>query len=508
MVTRRPSSAQYKKTSRQMRRATLGTHVARTPDSLSSHKDLSNPRRARKAERGEIHQVLPNTSTRESRKEYANRMSQQAFIERSVASGRRRKIVAAVVLGVLALGVACAAAWFVFVGGIDARLTISDQALKASLTQAPAQGASYTLLSASFDDGDGGSGPDAAFLVRTDADASSASVVAIPGNVRVELSDGQVHRLGDATSVGGDAEAVAAVEELSGLQISHYVKIDAAGFCELVDELGGIEVDLPEAVGDADAGSETLPAGSQVLNGEQALLLCRADDFISAAEQQRGANQAAVVQALFKKFVGMDKLAFYLRMDAFADCFSTDMDLAGAFDVLAALKGVVPESIATGVMPTYASSADGVTYQVPISDEWKAMLERFAAGDAPQQDKQSVIESVDPASFSITVNNGGSVEGAAADASSLLENAGFNVVSVGNAAQAVYDNTLVVYQRSEDESKAEALVATLGTGRAVLDSVNYAFDTDILVVVGKDWQAVLDARERANASSASQQTAS
>ena len=135
-------------------------------------------------------------------------------------------------------------------------------------------------------------------------------------------------------------------------------------------------------------------------------------------------------------------------------------------------------------------------YQEPISDEWKAMMERFVAGEVPQQDKESIIESVDSASFSITVNNGGSVEGAAADAASLLEGAGFTVDSVGNANQAVYESTLVVYQKAENEAKAEAIVATLGTGRAVLDAVNYAFETDILVVVGKDWQAVLDAREK------------
>lgn len=495
MVTRRPSSAQYKRTSRRMRSATLGTHVARVPSPFpSTRKDFSNSRRTRKAERGEIHQVLPNTSTRETRRDYANRMSQQAFIERAIASGRRRKIALFSALAVVALVVAAVAAGFVFVNGINARLQISDAALTSVLADAPKDGAVYTLLSASFDDGDSGSGPDVAMLVRTDPEQASASVAVIPGNVRTKLSDGQAHRLGDATSVGGDAEVVTAVEGLSGIQISHYVKTDAAGFTALVDALGGVQINVPEIVDDPDAGSSAIATGPQLLSGEQALYFCRANDFVSLAEQQRGLNEALVAQAIFERFVGMGKMSFYMNMDDCAGSIRTDLDLKGAFALLSSLRDIAPSSIMVGVMPTYSSEFDGVSYQVPIKDEWGAMMERMQQGQVLQQDKQDLLSSVDPSSFAVTVNNGGGVEGAALDASELLKKAGFNVVEVGNAAQAVYDSTLVVYQKEEDETKAEALVATLGTGRTVFDAVNYAFESDILVVVGKDWQSILDAK--------------
>lgn len=495
MVTRRPSSAQYKKTSRQMRRATLGTHVARVPSPFpSARKDFSNPRRTRKAERGEIRQVLPNTSTRETRRDYANRMSQQAFIERAIASGRRRKIALFTVLAIAALAIAGIAAGFVFVSGINARMQISDAALTSALADAPEEGAIYTLLSASFDDGDSGSGPDVALLVRTDPDQASASIAVIPGNVRTKLSDGETHRLGDAQSVGGDAEVVTAVEELSGVQVSHYVKTDASSFVSLVNALGDIQVDVPETANDPDAGSSAIASGPQLLNGEQALYFCRANDFASLAEQQRGANDALVAQALFERFVGMGKMTFYMNMDECAGLVQSDLDPKGAFALLSSLRDIAPGSIMVGAMPTYTSEINGVSYQVPIADEWSAMMERMQQGQALQQDKQDLLSSVDPASFSITVNNGGGVEGAALDASELLKNAGFNVTEVGNAAQAVYDSTLVVYQKEDDEAKAEALVATLGTGRAVYDAINYSFETDILVVVGKDWQSILDAK--------------
>ena len=205
-----------------MRRATLGTHVARVPGPFpSARKDFSNPRRTRKAERGEIRQVLPNTSTRETRRDYANRMSQQAFIERAIASGRRRKIVLFIVLAIIALAIAGIAAGFVFISGINARMQISDAALTSALADTHRKKEprirSFPLrLTMAIRDWV----PDVVLLVRTDPDQASASIVVIPGNVRTNSEQRDKRRLGDAQSVGGDAEVVKAVEELSDVQVS------------------------------------------------------------------------------------------------------------------------------------------------------------------------------------------------------------------------------------------------------------------------------------------------
>ena len=52
----------------------------------------------------------------------------------------------------------------------------------------------------------------------------------------------------------------------------------------------------------------------------------------------------------------------------------------------------------------------------------------------------------------------------------------------------VYDETLVVYNDDAFEAAAETVVASLGLGRTVPGAGFYTFDTDVLVVLGKDWK--------------------
>lgn len=485
MVTRRPSSSQFKRTSRQVRQATIKSQLPSEPSPLSSRKGFSNTRRARTAQRGEIHQVLPHTSTRESRREYENRIGQRDYLKRSVAAGRRRKAVVGVALAAVVLVVACVAACFVYIGNIDSRLVISDGgALSDALAPAEdAQGtAEYTVLAASFDD------PGAiemVALVRTDTASGQATVVAIPGAVM--LSDGS-QTLSDAYAQGGDAALVQAVEGLAGIQAVHYARTDATGLEGLVDALGGVNVTLDSDVSDPDAGDITLPAGAQTIDGQQALFLCRANDY-DQPDDGRAAHMAQVAAGLLSKGSMLDGIGYYLDMDKIADCLNTDMDVRALGSFVKSLRGLELGSIMSGAMPVQSYTSNGVRTMTVEQDAWTAMMGRVKQGQTPKESVEDVVASVDADSFTITVNNGGGIEGAAAQAASMLEGDGFKVESVGNANMQVYDETLVIYKDEKLEQQASAVVALLGHGRAVWDSIHYTFDTDILVVIGSDWES-------------------
>lgn len=475
-----------------MREATIDTHIS--APAPSSRIGFGNARRARTAERGEIHQVMPYTSTRESRRAYENRMNQRAYMERNIVSSKRRTFVFFAIAAVIVLVIAGLIASFVYLGGINSAMTIEDEKLTTALAESPEEGAAvYTLFAASFEDGAKASDPDMLMLVRTDPDNGRGATIVIPSGASVRFSDNEVHRIGEAFAFGGDAEAVTAVEGLMGVQISHYVKADAEGFQKLIDELGGVSVTLPEEIVDPDAGEMKLSAGDQVLTGEQALFACRANDYLTDADNLRGKVMSQVATGVFQRLADMGKMDFYLGMDTLSGCVQTDMKVKEAYAFLDSLETVMADSVVAGVLPTYPSVVDGVTYLVSAEKDIAAMMKRVRAGETPQVEKEEVLAAADPETCSITVNNGGGVEGAAADASEALEAAEFQISTVGNTAQSVYDETLVIYTDDANAANAEAVAATLGIGRVVQDSVYYSFDTDILVVIGSDWQEKLDA---------------
>ena len=101
----------------------------------------------------------------------------------------------------------------------------------------------------------------------TGPSASTRTSTPIPGGADVMWNE--------AFSVGGPACTIAAVEQLTGIRIDHFVVVDFAGFRDMVDAIGGVQVCVPEDIEDPAHGIN-IPAGTRKLRGDQALDYVRA----------------------------------------------------------------------------------------------------------------------------------------------------------------------------------------------------------------------------------------
>jgi polyisoprenyl-teichoic acid--peptidoglycan teichoic acid transferase len=110
-----------------------------------------------------------------------------------------------------------------------------------------------------------------------------AGLLSIPRDLWVTLPDGSGNRINtahffaEAEQPGsGPAAAMQTVRQNFGVNVDYYVRLRFDGVKEIVDAMGGMDIELPEAVG-------KLPAGKQHLGGEQTLALVRerysGDDF-------------------------------------------------------------------------------------------------------------------------------------------------------------------------------------------------------------------------------------
>jgi LCP family protein required for cell wall assembly len=103
---------------------------------------------------------------------------------------------------------------------------------------------------------DGGSAPgrgdarrsDSLLLIRTDPGKNRLSYLSIPRDLRADIPGHGAEKINSANQFGGPALTIATVHGLTGLPIQHVVVVDFDGFKDLIDALGGIDVNVPKPI--------------------------------------------------------------------------------------------------------------------------------------------------------------------------------------------------------------------------------------------------------------------
>ncbi|QKW19812.1 LCP family protein [Kitasatospora sp. NA04385] len=166
-------------------------------------------------------------------------------------------------------------------------------------------------------------------------------------------------KINAAFAAGGGRLLVQTVETNMNLRIDHYAEIGFAGFVGLVDAVGGVEMNIEQPVKDKDSGLD-LQAGTQTLNGKQALAFVRQRHQMADQDLGRMRNQQKFLGALAKQAASpstlLNPFTFYPLVSAGLDTVIVDDD-AGLTDLgsmFLAMKGV--------------TGGDGKTITVPIGN--------------------------------------------------------------------------------------------------------------------------------------------
>lgn len=401
-----------------------------------------------------------------------------------VMRGRSRK---GVVIGILVIVAIIAIAFtigsFVYRGSLSSNMSIKDSSVSSQLV-APAsdQDVSYTLVAGIADSDANSQTASYLSLVRIDPGNNKISLINIPNNIQVNVDNSTQCLLREIPHVSNEGALVSSVSSLTGISINHYVRIDDKGFVTLVDSLGGINVTVDQPVDDPRVSHYVIDAGQQTLNGEQALTYVSALNYTNP-QTTRAAIQNQVLTAIIDKIVSQGGLSFMTSADQLSSVIETDM----GYDALSRLANIYANAngIETADMPGSSSSTGDQRVFYVNTSSWNTMKDRFTNGQ--DLNEQVDTSGIDKSALTIVVLNGSGIDGLASDATTRLTNAGYNVTDTGNAEQYVYDETLVVYRSDDDATAAQAVVADLGVGRAVSASVYYSLDTNIQVIVGKDW---------------------
>lgn len=131
----------------------------------------------------------------------------------------------------------------------------------------------------------------------------------------------------------GVEESVGTLSKLYDTDIDYYVRINFTSFVRIVDELGGIKVNVPLHFCEQNSKRSKAPndliclnKGVQNLNGEQALALARHRKTLPTGDRGRGENQMLVLESIINKAMSPKIISKYSSLiDALKGRISTNM---------------------------------------------------------------------------------------------------------------------------------------------------------------------------------------
>ncbi len=378
--------------------------------------------------------------------------------------------------------------------------------------------------------GMGGVGHDGPFLTDTIIIASikpstgQVAMISIPRDLGVKIPDHGWYKINHASAFGeankrntGGELASKVIEDTFDIKIHHYARVDFTAFSEIIDEVGGVTVNIERSFTD-----ETFPApnyefqtvsfekGLKVMDGLTALQYARSrhgnngegSDFARARRQQK------IILALKQKLLSFSTLINPLKINNILNALETHIDTSLEFsDLMSFLrltKELNTDNIITVVLddapdgflqnshsPTGAFILEPKTgnfdnINLMIKNVFEEVLS--VANDTPEQ----LAPIVQP--LNIEIKNGTWIVGMAAKLRKELQNKGFNISSVGNTEERPQPQSAIynISPKANEVSLALQQELDMPIKQKLPSNISASTSTDILIILGDDGEKVIE----------------
>ena len=233
---------------------------------------------------------------------------------------------------------------------------------------------------------------DTLMIVHIPADRSAVQLVSIPRDTYTTIydEDGEPRnkqKINAAFSQYGPAGAVATVQAMTGITIDHLAIIDWQGFRDITTAVGGVEVTIPETFRDPQQGI-TWEAGTQVLEGEEALSYVRTRHGLQRGDFDRIARQQNFLRSVMNKLLSRGTLTNPVKLSNTLGALSDNMTLDSNWSpsnlraLALSLRGVTSESVAFMTAPVATTEdVSGVGNVVILKETQSAELWQAIAND-------------------------------------------------------------------------------------------------------------------------------
>jgi LCP family protein required for cell wall assembly len=338
---------------------------------------------------------------------------------------------------------------------------------------------------------------DTIMLVHIDPDQDYLSILSFPRDLRVDVPGYGFNKLNYSFAVGGPGLTVKTLEQLTGVDINHYLEVGFDAFRDITDSLGGVYVDVDQRYYNDNPNFELikLAPGYQLLNGDDALdyVRYRHDLNLDFGRMER---QQTFLTAMREQAMGWDlPLKLPGLVSALFSNVTTDL---GANDIIELAYWAVRmdgERIRRIALTGDASELGGVSYvfvdEQGIADAVTNLLTIPGTGATTptvgsESSTTTTVAEIDLSGVEVDVLNANGRSGEAAKAGEWLASLGATIVTTGNAGSSAEKTSVEYPSGMSDEAKRVAAVVGVESAERS-DSLER-----VTVILGDDYSLPAD----------------
>lgn len=219
---------------------------------------------------------------------------------------------------------------------------------------------------------------DVNILMTVNQDSKKILLTTTPRDSYVPIADGGNNQKDKLTHAGiyGVDSSIHTLENLYGVDINYYVRLNFTSFLKLIDLLGGVDVYNDQEF-TAHTNGKFYPVGNVHLDSEQALGFVRERYSLADGDRDRGRNQQKVIVAIIQKLTSTEALKNYsdilqglqdslqtnMPIETMMDLVNTQLESGGSYKVNSQdLKGTGRMGLSSYAMP------DSNLYMMEIDD--------------------------------------------------------------------------------------------------------------------------------------------
>jgi polyisoprenyl-teichoic acid--peptidoglycan teichoic acid transferase len=219
-----------------------------------------------------------------------------------------------------------------------------------------------------------GSRSDTIMLVQVVPETGDVKLLSVPRDLLVEIEPGVEDRINAAYSYGGIEETMGALQGYAQVPIEHYAVVDFEGFRDVINAMGGVEIDVEDEI----PPKYGIKDGLQTLNGAQALFYARYRGT-TGGDLDRIQHQQRLIAALRSKALGWDTVT---KLPHIARVMNRNVETNLAFDEALSLGRLLisrehAQMTASQLKGTPKTLPNGEEVLVPDQEANEAILAQF-----------------------------------------------------------------------------------------------------------------------------------